>query len=66
MGKKNTAPRLGNAMSSAGTLMASFVCILAGLVIGFIALLILGWITLAQDGSSVTFGEMLAKTWNSG
>ena len=66
MSKKNTAPRLGNAVSGVGTLMASLTCILVGLVIGFIALLILGWITLAQEGNSVTFGEMLVKTWNSG
>lgn len=66
MSKKNTAPRLGNAVSGVGTLMASLICILVGLVIGFIALLILGWITLAQEGNSVTFGEMLVKTWNSG
>ena len=66
MGKKNTAPRLGNAMSSVGTLMASLTCILVGMVIGFIALLILGWITMAQEGNTVTFTEMLAKTWNSG
>ena len=66
MKKNNTAPRLGSAADSLGSLLASLTCILAGLVIGFIALLILGWITLAQDGSSVTFGEMLSKTWNSG
>lgn len=66
MSKQKKAPRLGGAMDSAGTLMASFVCILAGLAIGFIALLVLGWITLAQEGSALTFGEMLVKTWNSG
>ena len=66
MGKRNNAPRLGNAMNGAGTLMASLTCILAGMIIGFIALLILGWITVAQGGNTVTFGEMLAKTWNSG
>ena len=66
MGKKNTAPRLGNAMSGVGSLMASLTCILLGLIIGFIALLVLGWITLAQEGSALTFGEMLTKTWNSG
>ena len=32
----------------------------------FLALLILGWITLAQDGNTVTFTEMLGKTWSSG
>lgn len=66
MSKKNTAPRLGGAMNGVGTLMASLVCILVGLVIGFVALLILGWITMAQDGNALSFGEMLAKTWNSG
>ena len=66
MRKKNTAPRLGNAMGAAGTLMASLTCILLGLIIGFLALLVLGWITLAQEGSALSFGEMLAKTWDSG
>ena len=66
MGKKNTAPRLGKAMGGVGSLMASLTCILLGLIIGFIALLVLGWITLAQEGSALSFSEMLAKTWNSG
>ena len=66
MGKKNTAPRLGNAMGGVGSLMSSLTCILLGLIIGFIALLVLGWITLAQEGSALSFSEMLAKTWNSG
>ena len=66
MGKKNNAPRLGNMKDSAGSLMAALTCIVAGLAIGFVALLVLGWITLAQSGNSVTFGDMLAKTWNSG
>lgn len=66
MSKKNTAPRLGSAMGGAGTLLASLTCILAGLIIGFIALLVLGWITLAQDGNALSLGQMLTKTWNSG
>ena len=66
MGKKNTAPRLGNAMGSVSSLLASLTCILAGMIIGFIALVILGWITMAQGGNSLTFGEMLTKTWESG
>ena len=66
MSKKNTAPRLGNAMGAARTLMASLTCIFLGLIIGFLALLILGWITLAQDGNALSFADMLAKTWNSG
>ncbi|MGM9659217.1 MAG: ABC transporter permease [Faecousia sp.] len=66
MAEKNKAPRLGNTADGVSSLLASLTCILVGLVIGFLALLILGWITLAQDGNTVTFGEMLGKTWSSG
>ena len=66
MVEKNRAPRLGNSADGVSSLLASLTCILMGLVIGFLALLILGWITLAQDGNTVSFGEMLGKTWNSG
>ena len=66
MSKKNTALRLGNSVSGIGSLLASLACILVGLVIGFIALLVLGWITMAQDGNSVSLGQMLQKTWSSG
>ena len=66
MKNKNTAPRLGNAQSAVGSLAASFICIIAGLAIGFIVLLVLGWITMAQDGNTVTLVQMLDKTWNSG
>ena len=63
--KKNNAPRL-NASSAVSSLMASVVCVLAGLAIGFIVLLLLGWITMAQGGNSVTFSQMISKTWASG
>ena len=66
MSKKNNAPRLGNAQSAIGSLMASLTCILLGLMIGFVVLLVLGWITMAQGGKMVTFGEMFQKTWDSG
>ena len=66
MAEKNRAPRLSNSADGVSSLLASLTCILMGLVIGFLALLILGWITLAQDGNTVSFGEMLGKTWNSG
>lgn len=66
MFKKNIAPRLGNAATGLNTLLSSLVCILTGLIIGFIALLVLGWITMTQDGHSVTLPQMLEKTWNSG
>ena len=66
MAKKNIGLRLGSAQNAIGSLAASLICILAGLIIGFVVLLVLGWITMAQDGNAVTFGEMLAKTWASG
>ena len=66
MADNKKSPRLGNAAGSAGSLLALLACILLGLLVGFLALLILGWITLAQDGNTVSFGEMLLKTWNSG
>jgi len=66
MTKKNTAPRLGNAQNAIGSLAASLICILAGLFIGFVVLLVLGWITMAQAGNAVTFAQMLEKTWSSG
>ena len=66
MAEKNRAPRLGNSADGVSSLLASLTCILMGLIIGFLALLILGWITPAQDGNTVSFGEMLGKTWNSG
>ena len=66
MFKKNIGPRLGNAQNAVGSLAASLFCILAGLVIGFIVLFVLGWITMAQEGNAVTFSQMLAKTWESG
>ena len=66
MSKQKNAPRLGDIRGSFGSLMASMICILTGLAIGFVVLLVLGWITLAQEGSAVSFGEMLQKTWNSG
>ena len=66
MSKQNKAPRLGNAASGVSSLLASLVCILAGLIVGFIVLLILGGITLAQEGTSVSFGELMATTWEKG
>ena len=66
MSKKNTAPRLGNMNGAISSLMASLVCIFIGLVVGFVVLLVLGGITLAQEGSSFSFGQLLATTWNQG
>ena len=66
MAKRNTAPRLGNATSGLSSLFASLVCILVGLVVGFLVLLVLGGITLTQSGSSFSFGELFTTTWEKG
>ena len=66
MSHKKNAPRLGNTAGGVTSLLASLVCILAGLLVGFIVLLVLGWITMAQGGNTVTFGEMLVTTWEKG
>lgn len=66
MSKKNTAPRLNNLSGGMSTFMASLVCILVGLAVGFIVLLVLGGITLAQSGEGVSFGELLKTTWEQG
>ncbi len=66
MSKKNTALRLGNGFTGASTLLASLVCILIGLAVGFVVLLVLGGITMAQEGESVAFGQLLKTTWEQG
>lgn len=66
MADKKNPIRLGNALGSASSLMASMICILAGLVVGFIALLVLGGITMAQEGTAFSFGELLATAWEQG
>ena len=58
-----------NAGEGLGTLAASLVCILAGLLLGFIVLLILAWVSALQtagSGERVTFAMVLSNTWNAG
>jgi len=66
MNKKNNALRLGNTIGSASTVLASLVCILIGLAVGFVVLLALGGITMAQEGTAFSFGELLTITWEQG
>lgn len=66
MSKKNNAPRLGNALGGLSSLMASLLCILIGLVVGFVVLLVLGGITLAQEGSAFSIAELMKTTWDQG
>ena len=67
MPKKNNSPRLSSgAAAGAASLLASLVCVLVGLVFGFIVLLILGGITMSQNGDQFTFGNLLKITWEQG
>lgn len=63
---KQGSPLLQKTAVSMSTLLASLVCVIIGLLVGFIALLILGGITIAQGGESVSFGELLKITWEQG
>ena len=66
MGKKNQAPRLSGSSGGIGTLLASLVCIVSGLAVGFVVLLVLGGITMAQSGSEFTLLSLLKTTWEQG
>ena len=66
MASKKNPIRLGDALGGASSLLASLICILAGLLVGFIALLVLGGITLAQEGTAFSFGELLTTAWEQG
>ena len=58
--------RLSGVSGGAASLLASLVCILSGLLVGFLVLLVLGGITLSQSGESFTFSELLKITWEQG
>ena len=64
MGKKKPARLSGNTVSGFATLLASLECIVLGLVVGYIALLILGAITAAQGGSAMTRAQLMEKGLN--
>ena len=66
MEKKHNGPRLSGASSGIGTLLASLVCILSGLIVGFLALLVLGGITMSQNGEEFNFLNLLKITWEQG
>ncbi|MGM9605370.1 MAG: ABC transporter permease [Faecousia sp.] len=66
MQKKNFGPRLSGASGGIGTLLASLVCILAGLAVGFVVLLVLGGVTMSQNGEEFNFLNLLKITWEQG
>ena len=59
---KHVAPRLGGAKTGLTSVLASFVCVIIGLIIGYLSLMLLGWITISQKGESVTLSELINKT----
>ena len=66
MQKNNRGPRLGSVSNGIGTLLASLVCILAGMAVGFVVLLVLGGITMSQSGEEFNFVNLLKITWEQG
>ena len=66
MQKKQNGARLSGASGGIGTLLASLVCILSGLVVGFVVLLVLGGITMSQNGEEFSFLNLLKITWEQG
>ena len=66
MQKNNRGPRLGSVSNGIGTLLASLVCILAGMAVGFVVLLVLGGITISQSGEEFNFANLLKITWEQG
>ncbi len=57
--KKKIASPLANAKFGIASLTSSLLCIIIGLIIGFILLIVLAWITMSQDGLEVTFSGLL-------
>jgi simple sugar transport system permease protein len=66
MASKKNPIRLGNSLQGISNLLASFVCILSGLLVGFLALLVLGGITMSQEGTAFSFSQLLTTTWEQG
>jgi simple sugar transport system permease protein len=59
---KRIAPRLDGATAGVSSVLASLVCVMIGMLIGYLSLLLLGWITLSQQGVEVSLKELISKT----
>ena len=66
MPKEKEILRGRKAPGGGATLIASIVCVLIGLAVGFLVLLILGGVTMAQSGEQFTFSDLLKITWEQG
>ena len=58
--------RLSGVSGGISTLLASLVCILAGLAVGFLTLLVLGGITMSQNGEEFNLLNLIKITWEQG
>ena len=66
MQKRKNTPRLSGVSGGVGTMMASLVCVLCGLAVGVVALLVLGGITMSQNGEEFNLMNLLKITWEQG
>ena len=57
--KKRLASPLANAKNGVASLASSLLCIIIGLLFGFLLLIVLAWITMNQGGTEVTFSGLL-------
>ena len=58
--------RLSGVSGGISTLLASLICILAGLAVGFLTLLVLGGITMSQNGEEFNLLNLIKITWEQG
>ncbi len=64
--KNRLASPLATVKTGVASLASSLLCILIGLVVGFILLVVLAWITMLQEGQSFSFGELIDTVINNG
>ena len=64
--KKKASPFLANAKTGVASFASSLICIAIGLVVGFILLTVLAWITLTQEGEAITFKALLDTVMQTG
>ncbi len=63
---KRKSSILANTKNGIASLTSSLICILIGLVVGFVLLVVLAWITLLQEGESVTFAGLMNSVMTTG
>ncbi len=64
--KKKLASPLATAKNGVTSLVSSLLCIVIGLIVGFVLLVALAAITMGQEGETFTFASLIDKVWISG